>query len=470
MEKIICEVGNLMSNYAIILAAGKGTRMKSDLPKVLHKVAGITMLEHVFRAVSVLSPEKNVTVIGHKAELVREVLADKSSFALQTEQLGTGHAVMMAEAELADLEGQTLVIAGDTPLITGDSLKNLIDFHVNHKNVATILTATAEEPFGYGRIIRNQHGEVTKIVEQKDATEFEQQVKEINTGTYVFDNKRLFEALKNINTNNAQGEYYLTDVISIFRENGEKVGAYVLRDFDESLGVNDRLALATAETVMRSRINKAHMINGVSFQNPETTYIEVDVEVEPDVIIEANVTLKGQTKIGAESLLTNGTYIVDSVIGQKTTITNSMIEESTVEEGVTIGPFAHIRPGSTLQQNVHIGNFVEVKGSSIGENSKAGHLTYIGNAEVGADVNFGAGTITVNYDGKNKYKTTIGNNVFIGSNSTLIAPLEIGDRSLTAAGSTITKNVPTDSVAIGRSRQDNKDGYAKRLPHHPNNH
>ena len=228
-----------MSNYAIILAAGKGTRMKSDLPKVLHKVSGITMLEHVFRAVSVIEPAKNVTVIGHKAELVREVLDGQSAFTMQTEQLGTGHAVMMAEEELAGLEGQTLVIAGDTPLITGESLKNLIDFHVNHKNVATILTATADNPFGYGRIIRNENGEVTKIVEQKDANEFEQQVKEINTGTYVFDNKRLFEALKNINTNNAQGEYYLTDVISIFRENGEKVGAFTLRDFEESLGVND---------------------------------------------------------------------------------------------------------------------------------------------------------------------------------------------------------------------------------------
>ena len=246
---------------------------------------------------------------------------------------------MMAEDELAGLEGQTLVIAGDTPLITGESLKNLIDFHVNHKNVATILTATADNPFGYGRIIRNENGEVTKIVEQKDANEFEQQVKEINTGTYVFDNKRLFEALKNINTNNAQGEYYLTDVISIFRENGEKVGAFTLRDFEESLGVNDRVALATAEDVMRRRINQAHMVNGVTFQNPNATYIDVDVEIEPDVVIEANVTLKGQTKVGAESVLTNGTYIVDSTIGAKTVITNSMIEHSVLKK---VLPLVHL--------------------------------------------------------------------------------------------------------------------------------
>ena len=458
-----------MTNYAIILAAGKGTRMKSDLPKVLHKVAGISMLEHVFRSVSAIDPEKTVTVVGHKAELVEQVLAGQTDFVRQTEQLGTGHAVMMAEPVLENLTGQTLVIAGDTPLITGESLKNLIDFHINHKNVATILTAEADNPFGYGRIVRNQHEEVLKIVEQKDASDFEQQIKEINTGTYVFDNARLFEALKNINTNNAQGEYYITDVIGIFRENGEKVGAYTLKDFDESLGVNDRVALATAESVMRSRINQQHMVNGVSFVNPHATYIDVDVEIAPEVQVEANVTLKGQTKIGAETILTNGTYIVDSVIGERTVITNSMIEESIVADGVTVGPYAHIRPGSSLAKDVHVGNFVEVKESSIGENTRAGHLTYIGNSEVGANVNFGAGTITVNYDGQKKYKTIIGNNVFVGSNSTIIAPVELGDNSLVGAGSTITKDVPADAIALGRGRQINKEDYAKRLPHHPQN-
>ncbi len=458
-----------MTNYAVILAAGKGTRMKSDLPKVLHKVAGISMLEHVFRSVNAINPEKTVTVVGHKAELVEQVLAGQTDFVRQTEQLGTGHAVMMAEPVLENLTGQTLVIAGDTPLITGESLKNLIDFHINHKNVATILTAEADNPFGYGRIVRNQHGEVLKIVEQKDASDFEQQIKEINTGTYVFDNASLFKALKNINTNNAQGEYYITDVIGIFRENGEKVGAYTLKDFDESLGVNDRVALATAEGVMRRRINKQHMVNGVSFVNPDATYIDVDVEIAPEVQLEANVTLKGQTKIGAETILTNGTYIVDSEIGERAVITNSMIEESSVADGVTVGPYAHIRPGSSLAKDVHVGNFVEIKGSSIGENTKAGHLTYIGNSEVGANVNFGAGTITVNYDGQNKYKTIIGDNVFVGSNSTIIAPVELGDNSLVGAGSTIDKDVPANAIAIGRSRQINKEDYAKRLPHHPQN-
>lgn len=456
-----------MSNYAIILAAGKGTRMKSDLPKVLHQVTGLSMLEHVYRSVQAISPEKQVTVVGHKAELVQAELEGRSVFVLQSEQLGTGHAVMMAEPELADLDGQTLVIAGDTPLITGESLADLIKFHVNHKNVATILTAEADNPFGYGRIIRNKYDEVTKIVEQKDASDFEQQIKEINTGTYVFDNKRLFEALKAINTDNAQGEYYLTDVIGIFRQAGEKVGAYKLRDFNESLGVNDRVALATAERVMRDRINTAHMLNGVSFIDPTTAYIDSDVELAPEVVIEPNVTIKGKSIIGARTLVTSGSYIVDSAIGLDAVITNSMIEESTIADHVTVGPYAHIRPDSSLATGVHIGNFVEVKGSSIGENSKAGHLTYIGNAEIGQEVNIGAGTITVNYDGKNKFKTTIGNHAFIGSNSTLIAPITIADNALTAAGSTINKDVPVDAVAIGRGRQENKDGYAVKFPYHP---
>lgn len=457
-----------MSNYAIILAAGKGTRMKSDLPKVLHKVAGISMLEHVFRAVSEINPAKIDTIVGHKAELVEEVLTGQSDFALQSEQLGTGHAVMMAEPALAGLEGHTLVIAGDTPLITGESLKNLVNFHVSHKNVATILTAQADNPFGYGRVIRNADGEVTKIVEQKDANDFEKQIKEINTGTYLFENKRLFEALKEINTDNAQGEYYLTDVISIFRQAGEKVGAYILRDFDESLGVNDRIALATAEGVMRKRINEKHMINGVTFVNPEVAYIDIDVAIGAEAVIEANVVLKGKTSIGERTVLTNGSRVVDSQIAADVVISNSDVEESIIEAGVTVGPYAHIRPGSLLKKNAHIGNYVEVKSSTVGENTKAGHLTYLGNAEVGKDVNFGAGTILANYDGKNKFTTTIGDNVFIGSNSTVIAPLTIGDRALTAAGSVITKDVESDAIAIGRARQENKNGYAIHFNHHPN--
>ncbi len=456
-----------MSNYAIILAAGKGTRMKSDLPKVLHQVTGQSMLEHVYDAVSAISPDKYVTVIGHKAELVREVLDGKSDFVLQEEQLGTGHAVQMAEEILGDLEGHTLVIAGDTPLITGESLKDLIAFHVNHKNVATILTAQAQNPFGYGRIVRNAQDEVVKIVEQKDANDFEKQIQEINTGTYVFDNKRLFEALKSINTNNAQGEYYVTDVIGIFKESGEKVGAYKLRDFDESLGVNDRIALAQAQAIMQARINRNHMVEGVTFINPQATYIDTGVTIAPNVTIEANVTLKGNTSIGSGSLLTNGTVIEDSEIGNNCVITQSVIESSHLADGVTVGPFAHIRPDSQLADGVHIGNFVEVKASTIGSGTKAGHLTYLGNASVGQGVNFGAGTITVNYDGQSKFDTQVADHAFVGSHSTLIAPVAIGENALTAAGSVITEDVPKDAIAIGRGRQVNKEGYALTKPHHP---
>lgn len=458
-----------MSNYAIILAAGKGTRMKSDLPKVLHKVAGISMLEHVFRAVEAIEPAKTVTVVGHKADLVRQVLEGQSLFADQTEQLGTGHAVMMAESELSGLEGQTLVIAGDTPLITGESLKNLVDFHIRHKNTATILTAEADDPFGYGRIIRNDNAEVVKIVEQKDANDYEKKIREINTGTYLFDNAALFEALKKINTDNAQGEYYLTDVIGIFRENQGKVGAYKLHDFHESLGVNDRLALATAEKIMRQRINGRHMVNGVTFTNPAATYIDVDVVIEPDVAIEANVTIKGKSIIGSGTVLTNNTYIVDAKIGKNAVITASVINQAEVEAEVTMGPYAHIRPGSFIKKTAHVGNFVEIKGSTIGENTKAGHLTYIGNSTVGSNVNFGAGTITVNYDGQNKYPTEIGDNAFVGSNSTIVAPVKVGRNALVAAGSTITEDVPDDAIALGRGRQVNKEDYAKDKPHHPDN-
>lgn len=456
-----------MSNYAIILAAGKGTRMKSDLPKVLHRVAGLSMLEHVFRSTQALSPSKIITIVGHKAELVKEILGEQSDFALQTKQLGTGHAVRMAKDALQDADGHTLVIAGDTPLVTADSLKNLLEYHISHKNTATILTAEAKNPFGYGRIVRNDNNEVIKIVEQKDASDYEKQMKEINTGTYIFDNQRLFEALEELTTDNAQGEYYLTDVISVFRRAGEKVGAFLLKDFAESLGVNDRLALAQAEAIMRRRITQNHMINGVSFQDPKTAYIDCDVQIAADVMIEANVTIKGNSCIGSGSVLKNGSYVTDSLLGEQVTVAQSTITAARVASGVTIGPYAHIRPGSQLDEGVHIGNFVEVKNSSIGAGTKAGHLTYIGDSKVGHQVNFGAGSVTVNYDGKNKHSTQIGNQAFIGSQSTLIAPVTIGHSALVAAGSTITSDVPDDSLAFGRSRQVNKAEAARQYPHHP---
>jgi UDP-N-acetylglucosamine diphosphorylase/glucosamine-1-phosphate N-acetyltransferase len=455
-----------MNKYAIILAAGKGTRMKSDLPKVLHKVSGQTMLSHVRKAVSSVDPDKEIVVVGHGSDLVLESLPKDVFSVEQTEQLGTGHAVQIVAPLMEGLEGTTLVIAGDTPLITGQTLEKLYEYHEKEGAKATILTAEAKNPTGYGRIIRDKNNQVQKIVEQKDATPDEASVKEINTGTYLFDNEALFEALKKINNNNKQGEYYLTDVIEIMKGEGEKVSAYILEDFDESLGVNDRLALSKAETIMRNRINEGHMLNGVSLTDPATTYIDSSVTIEEGTVIEGCVVIKGNTKIGKNVLITNGSRIEDSEIHGKVEIRNSTIESSILEHGSNVGPYAHLRPESILHEKVHVGNFVEIKGSSLGVNTKAGHLTYIGNAQVGENVNFGAGTITVNYDGVDKYRTEIEDNAFIGSNSTLIAPLTIGKNALTAAGSTITSDVPDDSVALGRSRQVNKHGAAKKLPHY----
>lgn len=452
-----------MNKYAIILAAGKGTRMKSDRPKVLHQVADKTMVEHVLAATQAVKPDKVITIVGHGATDVLAALPEKVGYVKQEEQLGTGHAVKIAETLLKNLHGMTLVIAGDTPLIRPETLVDLFDYHQAERATATILTAIAPDPTGYGRIIR-EDGQVAKIVEQKDANDFEKSVQEINTGTYVFDNRALFEALSNLTTDNAQGEYYLTDVIEIFKDDAKKVAAFVLDDFDESIGVNDRVALATAEKLMRQRINTQHMVNGVTLIDPATTYIGADVTIGADTVIEPNVVLKGHTEIGKGVRITAGSRIESSRLENETEVRQSTVEHSVLEKGSNVGPFAHIRPDSILHENVHVGNFVEVKASSLGVGTKAGHLTYIGNSMVGEHVNFGAGTITVNYDGKNKFNTEIDDYAFIGSNSTLIAPLVIGRNAITTAGSVITDDVREDEMAFGRARQLNKAGRAKGMP------
>jgi bifunctional UDP-N-acetylglucosamine pyrophosphorylase/glucosamine-1-phosphate N-acetyltransferase len=328
------------------------------------------------------------------------------------------------------------------------------------------LTAIAPNPTGYGRIIRDENGSVEKIVEQKDANDFEKSITEINTGTYIFDNKSLFKALNEITTDNAQGEYYLTDVIEIFKKAGQTVAAHILDDFDESLGVNDRVALSQAELTMRKRINHQHMVNGVTLIDPATTYIDSEVKIGEETVIEANVTIKGNTFIGKNVLITNGSRIENSEIHSNCEIRNSTVEESRMSVGSNVGPYAHLRPGTVLSEEVHVGNFVEIKGSTLGKGTKAGHLTYIGNATVGEKVNFGAGTITANFDGKNKFNTEIDDFAFIGSNSTIIAPLHIGKNALTAAGSVVTEDVPDEAVEIGRGKQVNKLGRAKKMPHY----
>ncbi len=453
----------MTNTYAVILAAGQGTRMKSKLYKVLHPVCGMPMVEHVANNVSRLGVEKIVTIVGHGAEKVQEQLGAKSEYALQEEQLGTAHAVQQATPLIEGLPGTTLVVCGDTPLIRTETMEYLLAHHKEQGAKATILTAIADNPTGYGRIIRDETGGVAKIVEQKDASADEQQVKEINTGTYCFDNEALFEALKLVSNDNSQGEYYLPDVIEILQKQGEVVAAYATDSFEETLGVNDRVALSEAERLMRSRIAEKHMRNGVSIIDPATTYIGADVEIGRDTVLQPNVMLEGRTVIGEDCFVSSGTTISNSTIGDRTSIRSSHVYDSSVGQDAAVGPFAHLRPESDLGDKVKIGNFVEVKKATLGTNSKVSHLSYIGDAKVGTNVNIGCGTITVNYDGKNKFLTTIEDDSFIGCNSNLIAPVTVGKGSYVAAGSTISKDVPSDSLAIARARQENKEGYVNKL-------
>lgn len=453
----------MTNTYAIVLAAGQGTRMKSDLYKVLHPVCGKPMVAHVINNIAKLGAERIVTIVGHGAEKVEETLGEQSEYALQNEQLGTAHAVQQAERLLGDVEGTTIVVCGDTPLIRSETMSALVAHHNESGAKATILTAIADDPAGYGRIIRDEEGQVLRNVEHKDATKDEQQVAEINTGTYCFDNKALFETLKKVKNDNAQGEYYLPDVIGILQAEDALVTAYVTEDFSETLGINDRVVLSVAERVMRQRLAEMHMRNGVTIVNPENTYISADAVIGRDTILQPGTMIEGVTVIGDACTIGPNSQIVNSTIGDRTTIHSSVVLESKIGSDTTVGPFAHIRPETNLGNSVRIGNFVEVKKSTLGEGSKASHLSYIGDANVGSGVNFGCGTIVVNYDGKKKHVTTVEDDAFIGCNSNLIAPVTVGKGAYVAAGSTISKNVPEDSLAIGRARQENKEGYVSKL-------
>ncbi|EFS01494.1 bifunctional UDP-N-acetylglucosamine diphosphorylase/glucosamine-1-phosphate N-acetyltransferase GlmU [Listeria seeligeri] len=455
----------MSKRYAVVLAAGQGTRMKSKLYKVLHPVCGKPMVEHVVDQISTLDVDKVVTIVGHGAEKVQEHLAGKSEFVKQEEQLGTAHAVLQAKAALAEKDGVTLVVCGDTPLIEASTMEALLKYHHEKRAKATILTTVIEDPTGYGRIIRDDLGIVEKIVEHKDATEKEQRISEINTGTYCFDNKALFEALEKVSNDNVQGEYYLPDVIKILKDSDEVVAAYRMESFEESLGVNDRIALAEASKLMQRRINENHMRNGVTLVNPESTYIDINVKIGQDTVVEPGVMLRGDTVIGDDCVVTSGSEIVNSIIGERVHIRSSSIFESKVGDDVQIGPYAHLRPESDIHNHVKIGNYVETKKAVVGEGTKLPHFIYMGDAEIGKNVNVGCGSIAVNYDGKNKAKTIIGDDVFVGCNSNLVAPVKVGNRAFIAAGSTITKDVPDDALGIARAKQDNKIGYAKRLNH-----
>lgn len=447
---------------SVIMAAGMGTRMRSETPKVLHKVCGKPLVGWVIDVSKKAGSEQIVTIVGHKAEMVEDALGDACLYALQAEQKGTGHAVMQA-AEQIEKFGKTVVILnGDIPLITPETIQKAIEEHTKKQNSATVITAVLEDATGYGRIIRNAAGQVQKIVEHKDATEEERAVREINSGMYVFNSADLLYALKELKPNNAQGEYYLTDTLEILLKNGKNIGAYIVEDADEIRGINDRIQLAEAEKIMQQRIYTRHMQNGVTFVLPETSLIEDGVEIGADTIVEPNVILRGETKIGKNCVVGSGSQITNSQIADNVEIACSVMVEASVDEGTHVGPFAYLRPNSRVGKNVKVGDFVELKNSTIDDDTKISHLTYIGDSDVGKRVNFGCGTVTVNYDGKKKYRTTIGDDCFIGCNTNLVSPVKVENGAYIAAGSTITEDVPGDGLAIARARQVIKPNWKDR--------
>ena len=454
----------MTTRNAIILAAGKGTRMKSKLHKVLHEVCGKSMVEHVLSQLQLAGINKIVTVVGFGADDVKHTLGDQVAYALQKQQLGTGHAVMQTESLLGQSEGETLVVSGDTPLFTAATFDRLFDYHEQRHAAVTILTSKAPDPTGYGRIVRNEVGIVERIVEQKDATSEEQDIHEINTGVYCFDNQKLFAALKKLTNDNAQGEYYLTDVIGILKSQNEVVTAYQMDDFEESMGVNDLVALSKTRRIMQERINTKLMKDGVSLIDPDTTYIDADVKIGNDTVIEGGVVIKGESRIGSDCFIGAHSRIEDSVLHDEVKVISSTLEKAEMHTGSDIGPNSHLRKGAELGKDVHVGNFCEVKNAYLGEGTKMGHLSYVGDATLGKNINIGSGVIFVNYDGANKAHTNVGDHVFIGSNSNLVAPVNIAADSFIAAGSTITDDTAQYDLAIARQRQTNKANYAKKLP------
>ena len=448
---------------AVILAAGQGTRMKSHLPKVLHRVAGKAMLAHVVETAVALQATPVIPVVGHGADEVRVAMSGQNlRFVLQAQQLGTGHALLCAEEALNSFSGDLLLLCGDVPLLQEKTLRALIDHHRQHAACVTILTAAMDNPAGYGRIIRGAGG-VDRIVEEKDATESERQVREINTGIYLFRTPQVFSLLRDVDNRNAQGEYYLTDVVAAARQAGELVEALLIDHAEEAMGINDQVQLAESGRIMRQRINEAHQRAGVSLIDPEATYIDADVSIGAGTLVHPGVHLRGRTRIGSGCEIEPGAVVTDCTIGDNVHIKpGSVLSESTVGNDCAIGPMAHLRPGTVLAGSNKIGNFVETKKAVIGEKSQASHLTYLGDASLGKNVNVGCGTITCNYDGVNKHQTTIEDDVFVGSDVQFIAPVTIGRGSLVGAGSTITRDVPADALAISRVEQKNIDGWAEK--------
>ncbi len=449
----------MLDLVTVILAAGKGTRMKSKLPKVLHKAAGKPMLQHVLDAAKNAGARRNIVVVGFGGDQVREAMGEQAEFVVQTEQLGTGHAVRQAEPLLRDEKGTVVVLCGDTPLVTSELIAALYEGHKAAGAKATVLTAIMPDATGYGRIIRTPEGEVARIVEQKDASEEELRVREVNSGIYCFECQELFAALAKVGCENAQAEYYLPDVLGILREQGEKIWAVAAEDYEATLGINSRAQLAGAEKILRRRKNIELMDKGVTLMDPDSTFVDADVEVGADTVIYPFTWLEGSTVVGEDCQLGPNSRFSDAKIGDGVCAQFTYGHECTIDSGVIMGPYVHIRPNSHIFNDVKIGNFVEVKNSNVGQGTKLPHLQYIGDSDVGAGVNLGCGTVTVNYDGKLKHRTSIGSNAFVGCNTSLVAPVSVGEGAYIGAGSVITKDVPAGSLAIGRAHQRNIDGW-----------
>ena len=452
----------MQETVAVILAAGKGTRMKSALPKVLHAVGGQSMLRHVMTAAEQAGAKRTIVVVGFGGDQVQAEIGAAAEYVLQAEQLGTGHAMMQAQPALAGYTGTVLLLCGDTPLLTGNTLQKLVAAHQQSGAATTVLTAMPADATGYGRILRDKSGQVLGIVEQKDATPEQKQIGEINTGIYCFEAAPLFAALAGLTCNNAQQEYYLTDVLAILSQAGQRVGAVEVADFQETLGINSRLQLAEAEKILRQRKLLELMDSGVTVMDPASTFVDASVSIGEDTVLYPFTWLEGETTIGRNCRIGPNSRIADSQLGDAVTLHFSYAHECKIADGVTVGPYVHLRPDTELATGVKVGNFVEVKNSRVGVGSKLPHLSYIGDADIGSGVNIGCGTITVNYDGKKKHRTVVGDTAFVGCNSNLVAPVSVGAGSYIAAGSTITKDVPDGALGVGRARQANIAGWVEK--------
>ncbi|MEU9831396.1 bifunctional UDP-N-acetylglucosamine diphosphorylase/glucosamine-1-phosphate N-acetyltransferase GlmU [Streptosporangium sp. NPDC048047] len=449
----------------IVLAAGEGTRMKSKTPKILHELCGRALVDHMLAAARGLEPERLIVVIGHERERVREHLArtgPDTQAVVQPEQRGTGNAVRVVLETTGTVDGTVLVTYGDTPLLRTETLAALLERHDRDGNAVTVLTAEVPDPRGYGRIVRDGTGAVLSIVEEKDATPEQRLIREMNSGVYAFDGRLLADAVKRVSTANAQGEEYLTDVLSILREDGHRVGAHIAADHVEVEGVNDRVQLASARKVLNTRLLEGHMRAGVTVIDPATTWVDVDVTLEPDAVIHPGTQLHGRTAVAEGAEIGPGVTLTDTVVGEGAVVRNAVCVEAEIGPAAQVGPYAYLRPGTVLGRGAKAGTYVEMKNAQVGEGAKVPHLTYAGDAVIGAGANIGASTIFVNYDGVNKHRSVVGDHAFVGCDTMLVAPVNIGDGAYTAAGSVIDGDVPPGAIGVARARQRNIEGWVAR--------